>query len=288
MKENISIFGFKFNTKKFIYTLIAALAIVAVLVALDISGVLSISWYGLIIGAGFILAVVLASQLARERQLYEDFSYDIIWLVFPLAIIGARLFYVLNSPHEFSGVADMLKVWEGGLSIFGGIAGGVVGVAIFSYIKKVNIVSLFDVIAPVLVLGQSIGRWGNFLNQEVYGFEVTNQVFQRFPFAVFIDATSSWHLATFFYESVLNLIGFFVLTTLLRKSDKKGIVVSAYLVFYGAIRLVLESLREEEYILLIPGTSLQASSLFSVVFILAGFVGLVAIMLKDRKNNSKE
>lgn len=142
-----------------------------------------------------------------------------------------------------------------------------------------------DVAAPVLILGQAIGRWGNFANQEVYGFEVTNSAFQWFPFSVFIESSQTWHLATFFYESVINLVGFFVLVKLLRKTEKPGSVTFSYLIWYGVVRLILESLRVQQFVLYIPGTTLMFSSVASMVFIAVGIAGLVLIKLIERKNN---
>lgn len=279
MKESFNLFGFKINTKKFILTMVIAISVLLLLVGVDILW-LDISWYGVFIGLAFILAVVISSELASERGLYKDISYDVIWVVFPLALFGARVFYVITSPHEFSGFIDMLKVWEGGLSIYGGIFFGALGVIGFCLYKKINILKAFDIFAPVLVLGQSIGRWGNFINKEVYGFEITNKSLQWFPFGVNIDGT--WHLATFFYESIINLIGFFVLLTILRKTKKPGIVGFTYIAWYGVLRLFLESLRVEEFILYIPGTKIMFSSLLSIIFIVIGVVGLLYILFADK------
>lgn len=287
MKNSFNFFGFKINTKYFILSLVILIAVVSFLLGADLLGWFSVSWYGVIIGIGFILAVVIASELTKERSLYKDLPYDLIWLVFPFAIIGARVFYVVNSLHEFNSFWEMVKMWEGGgLSIYGGIIFGIIAVLIFSAIKKINPLRIMDIAAPVLAFGQSIGRWGNFVNQEVYGFEITNKALQWFPFGVKIGNT--WHLATFFYESVLNLIGFFVLVTILRKTKTNGVVAFSYFVWYGVIRLFLESLREPEYILLIPGTNIQFSSLVSVLIIVTGVIGLIVLNLKAKKANTSE
>lgn len=290
MKEYFTFFGFKINTRNFILTMVIGFAALLFLIGVDILW-LDISWYGLLIGLGFILAIVVASELAKERGVYKDFSYDVIWYVFPLAIIGARAFYVLNSLHEFSSFQEMIGLGENGLaglSIFGGIMGGTLGVMLFAWRKKINTVKLFDIAAPVLILGQTIGRWGNFFNQEVYGLEITNASFQWFPFAVHINngLHSGYFLPLFFYESMLNLIGFFVLVTILRKNKQTGIVVFSYLAYYGTVRFALEFLRLKEYILYIPGTSIMASSLVSVMFIVIGIAGLLFLHIKNKKQNS--
>lgn len=280
----ISIFGFKFKLKNLFLTLIISCAAALILILLDMY-LLDISWYGVIIGVAFLIAIVCALQLCGLRMLPDDFPYDLIIWIFPLSIIFARAYYVICSPGEFANFGEMIAVWNGGIAIYGGIIGGITGVVICCLIKKQNIIATLDVAAPCLIIAQAIGRWGNFVNQEVYGMEVTNKAMQWFPFAVHITnkAQEAWHLATFFYESVLNTIGFFILVTILRKSNIRGIVASSYLIFYGAVRFVLEGLRESEYVLNIPGTSLAVSKVVSLVIILVGVVWLTCLLIKNRK-----
>jgi len=278
-EKEISIFGFKFKLKNLILSATIYCVAMLLLVLIDMF-ITTISWYGVIIGTGFLIALVCAVQLMKERGLPEDFPYDLILWIFPLSIIGARLYYVLCSPGQFNSFMEVIAIWEGGIAIYGGIIGGVLGVVICCLIKKQNIVSTLDVAAPCLIIAQSIGRWGNFVNQEVYGFEVTNKFFQWFPFAVKIG--ENWHLATFFYESILNVGGFFLLTYLLRKTKIKGVVASSYLIFYGAVRFLLEGLRESQFILNIPGTSFAVSKVVSLAIILGGVVWLTCLLINRR------
>ena len=281
MKDEFSIWGFKIKTKNFMLTLgIGALVLIALL--LFNAFVKEVSWYGVIIGVGFMLALWLATQLAEFRNLPKDLPYDLILWVFPFSIIGARAYYVLTSLDEFHSFYDVIAVWEGGIAIYGGIIGGIIGILICCVIKKKNVIDCFDMAAPCLIIAQSIGRWGNFINQEVYGWEITNKAFQWFPFGVKIGNT--WHLATFFYESILNFGGFFLLTHLLRKCKIRGIVAAIYLVFYGIIRLILEGLRDDYYILKIPGTNLAVSQVVSGAIILIGLVWLTVLLIKNRKS----
>ena len=281
----VSLFGFKFKLKNLILTLIISCVVGIALLIVDMYFI-SISWYGVIIGTGFLVAIMCATQLCQHRGLPNDFPYDLILWIFPLSIIFARIYYVICSPGEFSNFGEMIAVWNGGIAIYGGIIGGVIGVVICCLIKKRNIVSTLDIAAPCLIIAQAIGRWGNFVNQEVYGMEVTNKAMQWFPFAVHIteNGHNSWHLATFFYESILNVIGFFILVTILRKSNIKGIVTSSYLIFYGFVRFLLEGLREPEYILNIPGTNFAVSKVVSLVIILVGVVWLTCLLIKNRNN----
>lgn len=280
MKDDFTIWGFKINTRKFMLTLGISAAVLILLVVLDMF-VIDISWYGVIIGVGFLVAIWLATKLASFRDLPNDFAYDLILWIFPLSIIGARAYYVLTSLDEFDTFGEMLAVWNGGMAIYGGIIGGLIGLIICCSIKKKNIVDTMDLACPCLIIAQSIGRWGNFVNQEVYGWEVTNKAWQWFPFAVKIG--DSWHLATFFYESILNLGGFFLLTHLLRKHRDRGLVTSVYMIFYGTVRIILEALREDYYILKIPHTNLAVSQVVSGVIIVIGIVWLTLILVRRRK-----
>ena len=179
----------------------------------------------------------------------------------------------------------MIAVWNGGIAIYGGIIGGIIGIVICCLIKKKSIISVLDIAAPCLIIAQSIGRWGNFVNQEVFGYEVTNKAMQWFPFAVHITkgGQDAWHLATFFYESILTCAGFFLLVIILRKVNIKGIVTCAYLVYYGAVRFVLEGLRVNDYILCIPGTNLAVSRMVSLVIIVVGLAWMTCLLIKNRK-----
>lgn len=283
MKDEFSIWGFKFKTKNLMITLgVAAVVLLGLL--LFNAFVREVSWYGVIIGLGFLVALWLATQLASFRDLPSELPYDLILWIFPFSIVGARAYYVLTSLDEFHSFYDVIAVWEGGIAIYGGIIGGLIGLMICCAIKKKNVIDCTDLAAPCLIMAQSIGRWGNFINQEVYGWEITNKAFQWFPFGVKVGET--WHLATFFYESILNLGGFFLLTFLLRKYKIRGLVTATYLVFYGIVRLILEGLRDDFYILKIPGTNLAVSQVVSGVIILVGLVWLTVLLIKNRKSKN--
>lgn len=288
--KNINIFGFKFKLKNFLLTVIIALFVLLVLILLDTFKVMDVSWYGVIIGTGFLIALVMATQLCESRGLNRDFPYDLILWVFPLSLVGARIYYVLCSLDEFSNFWEMCAIWNGGMAIYGGIIGGLIGLVICCLIHKKDIVATMDVVAPCLIFAQAIGRWGNFVNQEVYGFEVTNKALQWFPICVHItkNGMDSWHLATFFYESFLNVLGCIGLVILLRKVKLKGIVASSYLIFYGIVRFFLEGLRVEGYILFIPGTHFPVSQAVSLAIIVIGVAWLCYILIKNGRKIKNE
>ncbi len=284
MKEYFNFLGFKINTKKFMLSLGVFAFVVLLLVIVDML-FLEVSWYGFLTGLAFLLAVVISNELMPERNLKKDFSYDLIWWIFPFSIIGARIAFVVNNIELFDSFWEMCAIWNGGQSIYGGVIGGIVGLIICSLIHKQNPVSAMDCVAPVLILGQAIGRWGNFINQELYGWEIKNKAFQWFPIGVEVNGT--WHLALFFYESVLNLLGFFLLLFILRKTKKKGVVTLTWFAYYGLIRFFLEPLRLTKYIMYIPNTTIQWSSVTSILMFAVGVIGLVAIFIKDYIDKKK-
>lgn len=281
LKDNFSIFGFKFETKKAILVLGISIAVLLLLIALNVMGV-EISWYGVLIGVAFLLAILLSSQLCESRGISKDFPMDLIWWVFPFSIIGARLYYVFCSLSEFTNFWNIFAIWKGGLGIYGGIIGGAIGLIICCIIKKVNILKCMDVVAPVLLLGQGIGRIGCYFAGCCCGVEITNPAFQWFPIAYFVH--NGWHLATFFYECVLCIIGFFLLTNILRKNKDVGISTFVYLLYYGIVRFVLEFFRDASYRLDTIILNIPISIIVSAIAIIIGVVGLIYIFSRRNKN----
>ncbi len=227
-------------------------------------GSLAIYWYGIIITLAILIAFGVVVYDSKRRKFTMDFMLELFLWVIPLAIVFARLAYVLFHASDFP-----LKSWEdlwviistrdGGISILGAIPGGALGAALACKHNKINYAEVLDMIAPGMVLGQALGRWGNFVNQELYGQQVLNENLQHFPFAVQIDThyvtdeagrvvdviENGWFQATFFYEMVLNLIGFAVLWLISRKSKKNLTVFMSYLAWYCAVRAVMESIRTD-------------------------------------------
>lgn len=244
----------------------------------------NIKFYGIIMATAILIAVLLACKNAKHRNLTSDNIFTLALFVIPLALIGARLVYVLGADHAYT-LIEVFKVWEGGMSIYGGIIGGAVAVVLYSIIYKKHFFDLADVAVVSLILGQAIGRWGNFFNQEVYGALVTNPALKWFPFAVLLDS-GEWHYALFFYESMINLAIFFGLLYMLKKVKTRGFVAGTYLVSYGLIRFILEPLRMAEYNLMLWGIKL--SSLISAIAIVAGIVILILTYTIKRKTELKK
>lgn len=247
-------------------------------------GNLHIAWYGLIMACSMALAVVLCYFLfSKQRNVKNTEILCCALYVLPFAIIGARAFYVAFNPMGASySFVDALKIWEGGMSIWGGVIGGFIGVCLYCLIHKKDLLSICDIIAPALILAQSTGRWGNFINQEAHGWEVFDPNFFGLPFTVEING--HYYLATFLYEAVLNTIGFIVLVTLLYKTKKRGLVMSCYLMWYGVVRSVIETFRTDQMLI----GSLPFSQLTAIIAAVIGLGIFIYIFVRDHKNKQKQ
>lgn len=244
---------------------------------------LNIAWYGIIITFGMILGVSLAIYRAKKRRFKSDIIYDFVLIALPLAIVCARAYYVIFEWEKYAG--NLLKIFainEGGLAIYGGVIGGAFAALILSKAKKFPFFTLIDLVVPSLILGQAIGRWGNFINQEAFGNLVTNPGLQFFPFAVFIQSTGEWHQATFFYESIWNVILLTAVLILSYKRVKDGVLISTYLIGYGVGRFLIEGLRTDSLYIL-PG--IRISQVLSIVLIITGIAILILINKNIIKTN---
>ncbi len=237
---------------------------------------IAVHWYGIIIATGLVLGVVLGVLEAKRRGYRSEMILDFMLLAIPLAIVCARLYYVIFAPEPgmYKTLLDVIAVWNGGLAIYGGVIGGVIAAIIFKFWRRVSLGELLDISAPSLIIAQGIGRWGNFVNQEAYGNLVTNKAMQWFPYAVQIkDKQNLWYQATFFYEFTWNVIVFVVLMLLRKKIKTKGGIFALYCVGYGIGRFFIESLRSDS---LMVG-SLRVSQIVSLVLILGGLLYILLV-----------
>lgn len=209
---------------------------------------LTFHWYGVIIATGMALAVALACAREKRMGLPKDTALDLALLGIPMAIVCARLYYVVFSWREYAdNPIRALYIWEGGLAIYGGIIGGVLAGSLYAKRKGLPFLRLADLAAPSIALGQAIGRWGNYVNQEAYGAVATQPWQQHFPISVFIQADGRWHFATFFYESAWCFI---IVATLLigehrHKFRHDGEIFRAYVFLYAIERALVEGLRTD-------------------------------------------
>jgi len=207
---------------------------------------LGISWYAVLIVGAILIGYIYSSHEARRLGVPRDTVIDFLLYAIPLAIICARVYYVVFRFNMYS--EDLLSVFnirEGGLAIYGGVIGGLIAARMTAKKHKISTLTILDIVAPALVLGQAIGRWGNYINMEAYGLRIGEEYLHFFPFAVEIPVGDVWywHMATFFYEFCWNLIVFALLMIVRREQKRRGDVFCWYLLLYCAGRTVIEGLR---------------------------------------------
>ena len=248
-----------------------------------------VAWYGIIITVGMIIAIAVAFRLAKIEKISADDLIDLALYAIIFGVIGARLYYVIFSWNEFDylvtsgsffynlwhSFVNIIAIWEGGLAIYGGVIGGLIVGLIFAKVKKVHFLKVFDILAPCVMIGQIIGRWGNFVNMEAHGCETT------LPWRMgllFGNAQTGEWLAeqyvhpTFFYESVWNLIGLIIILSLYKKKKANGQIFAMYFAWYGFGRMFIEGLRTDSLMLT---ENIRVSQLVGLVTCVIGILLLI-------------
>ena len=205
-------------------------------------GPLTVHYYGLIIAIGLMLAVLYCCKRSKEFGLTEDHILDGVLWVTPFAILCARAYYVAFSWEDYAdNLISVLYIWKGGIAIYGGVLGAVVGMAVFCKVKKLKFTTVLDLILLGFLIGQSIGRWGNFFNREAFG--AATDTFLRM--GLYNIKTSAWEYyhPTFLYESLWNAAGFVLLHFLSKKRKYDGQMALCYAAWYGLGRAFIEGLR---------------------------------------------
>ncbi len=241
-------------------------------------GDFNVYWYGMIIGAGFLLALAFALKVIRRFGIASDAFIDCVIAGFICGIVGARLYYVLFKWDYYSQhLNELFAIHNGGLAIYGGVIGGLLGGCIVAKIKKVPIPAILDVAVMGFLIGQGIGRWGNFVNQEAFGTETS------LPWRMVSENTNGVGVhPCFLYESIWCLLGFVLLYLFSRKLRQyDGQIFLLYLVWYGFERMFVEGLRTDS--LYTPIFNLRVSQILAGLTMAAGIVLLIVF----RKNTAK-
>ncbi len=225
-----------------------------------------IYWYGILIALAFLLAMLWCIRHAGAVSLTDDNVYDVVMWLIPLSIVGARLYYVFfRLDYYLQYPEEIIQIWEGGLAIYGGLIAGVFVIFVIAKIKHFSSFSMLDLIAPACMLGQAIGRWGNFINREAYG--RTTKIFCRMGLEMNNGEFVYVH-PTFLYESLWNLFGFFFLSRYVSQGKRQypGQCALLYFLWYGLGRVWIEGLRTDS--LTIGSTGIRVSQLLSILLAL--------------------
>ncbi len=227
-------------------------------VAFEVFGI-GVRWYGIIMASAMLLGLALVVYRARPLGYKDDVIIDLAIWVLPAAVIGARLYYVIFEFERYGGdILRMINIREGGLAIHGGVIGGVLAGYIYTRKKNINTWQLADLVMPSLILGQAIGRWGNFINGEAHGGPTD------LPWAIQVDGVAVH--PTFLYESIWNLIVFAILLKFTKKKRFDGEVVCLYMILYSIGRFFIEGLRTDSLML----GPLRMAQVISLALIVVG------------------
>lgn len=238
-------------------------------------GPINVYWYGIIIAAAVITGLVVAKRLGRKFNYSPNLFEDFLFVVLPLALVGARVWYVgFNWQWFGADIRRIAAVWEGGLAIHGAVVVAIITAWFFARAKNIDFLRFADVCSAPLILGQAIGRWANYVNQEAYGPPTD------LPWAMWIDG--AYRHPTFLYESLWNLLVFFVLWRLLLKKPEPGKIFALYLIGYSIGRYFIEGLRTDSLMI----GPFKTAQLTSLAFIAAGIA--IFIWINNRKEKEHE
>lgn len=255
-------------------------------------GSIDIYWYGVCIAVGLCLALVFAFRHCQEFGVDADSMVDAILIGVVMGIVCARIYYVAMAPFEYANLWEMLSIRDGGLAIYGGIIGGFVFGGLACKWRKVPVLPMFDLTGMGFLIGQGCGRWGNFFNQEAFGCNTTlpwgmySQATHDYlmggtvtvPKGVTIDPNLPVH-PTFLYESIWCFVGFALLFFYIKKRRFNGDIALRYLIWYGAGRFWIESLRTDS-LLLVPSLGLRVSQLVAAVAVVGGIAAEIVLTRK--------
>ena len=233
---------------------------------------ISIKWYGILIATGALLGVLMGDKLAKKQGLKENIVSDFILIGIIPSVIGARIYYVLFEWGYYKDhLSEIFAIRNGGLAIYGGIITGIIFAYIYSKKKKVDFLKLLDVMSPGLAIGQGIGRWGNFINQEAHGGPTD------LPWGIMVDGVKVH--PTFLYESIVDIsLALFLYFYISKRKKFDGQMLAIYAIVYGIGRFFIEGLRTDSLYI----GPLRVSQIVSIVFILLG-VGIY--LIKGKKSD---
>ena len=242
-------------------------------------GPISVHWYGVIIGLGIALGMYMVIRESKRQGLHPDTFIDLLVWAIPIAIISARIYYVAFEWNNYYAdhPEDIIKIWNGGIAIHGALIGSVLTTIIFAKVRGLSFWKLTDIAAPSLIVGQAIGRWGNFINQEAHGREVSRQFLENLHLPRFIIdqmyIDGSYYHPTFLYESLWNVVVLILLLIIRRKvkSLRRGELFLTYVIGYSIGRFFVEGMRTDSLML----GDFRFAQVISVALIVAAIVTMI-------------
>ena len=247
-------------------------------------GSIKIYYYSIMILSGIILGSLIVIKEAKKFNISKEKITDMLFYTIILGILGARLYYVLfNLDYYAKNPIDILKVWEGGLAIHGGIIAGILYIIYYTKKNNLNTLLITDICAPGVLIGQALGRWGNFFNQEAHGPITSLEHLKNLHIPNFIiegmNINGNYYIPTFLYESILCIIGLFIIL-IIRKTKiiKKGQITSFYLIWYGIIRFIIESYRTDSLMM----NTLKQAQIISILMIVIGIIIFITTRNKEK------
>lgn len=240
-------------------------------------GPIEVHWYGIIIGLGAILGLYIATRESKKRGMSPDHITDLVMIALPIAIICARIYYVAFEWDYYKNhFSEIPQIWHGGIAIHGGLIGAIITAIILTKVRKIPFWKLADIAAPSILLGQAVGRWGNFMNQEAHGGPVSRTFLENLHLPAFIinqmDIDGVYYHPTFLYESVWSFIGVILLIMLRRVNLRRGEMFFSYLIWYSIGRFFIESMRTDSLML---NSHLRIAQIISIAIILVSILFII-------------
>jgi len=256
-------------------------------VAFEVFGV-SVYWYGVIIGIGFILGLLYALTRIKREGIKDDDFLLVLIISLPVAVICARAYYVIfySELYITDGKFDWMKaiaIRDGGLAIYGGVIGAFLTALIVCRLKKISFLKVADSVSVSFLIGQGIGRWGNFVNREAYG-GVTDLPWRMEIYDFAAQARICVH-PTFLYESIWNLVGALLIHLYYKKKKFNGEILLLYVAWYGLGRMIIEGMRTDSLYLF--DTGIRVSQALAAVSLVAAVIIIVIARIKTKKNKSE-
>ena len=243
-------------------------------------GFMQIHYYSICIFIAMLIGVFLVLKEAKRQNIDKNKMIDLLFYVIIIGIVGARLYFVIfHLDYYLNNPLNIFKIWEGGLAIHGGIIAALIFIYFYTKKKDLNLLKILDILVVALLIAQAIGRWGNFFNSEAHGPETTLETLNNLFVPEFVingmQINGIYYLPTFYFESVLCLLGFIIIL-IIRKKCKIGDLTAFYLVWYGLVRFYIESFRTDSLMFF----DFKIAQIVSIIMVIIG----VVLFIKSRKN----